>query len=163
MISISTWWKPSNNQTLHALVNNYNSDCNSPRTHKCKHEIIMASNLRLESVHDNNNALVNNLKTDNYVHMHLAILCDKISRSNYVLLRTWCFFCSFLNFHLSFKEKEKQGRVKELSMVQWINLSRYHRSVVDSRLKSLIVTKIWGNPSSACTSESYGREECGWI
>ena len=83
------------------------------------------------------------LKTDNYVHMHLAILCDKISRSNYVLLRTWHFFCNFLNFHLSFKEKEKQGRVKEFSMVQWINLSRYHISVVDSRLKSLIVTKIW--------------------
>ena len=56
-----------------------------------------------------------------------------------------------------------QGRVKEVTMVQWINLSSYNRSVVDSRLKPLVVTKNWAYPSSTHTSESYGREECGWI
>ena len=45
-------------------------------------------------------------------------------------------------------------------MVQWINLSRYNRSVVDSRLKPLVVTKNWAYPSSTRTSESYDRQEC---
>ena len=42
----------------------------SPRAHKSKHETTMACSLLLESVHNNNTAL---LMVDNYVYLHLAI------------------------------------------------------------------------------------------
>ena len=54
-------------------------------------------------------------------------LCDVKSVSRYNSLTI---FSDYAHFCLPVKEKEKQRRIKGLTMVQWINHNRINRSVL---------------------------------
>ena len=67
----------------------------------------------------------------NHVHVHLGHLHDIIiSYVEAINLSTS--FCNFLPFCQSTIEKEKQQRMNELTIAQWINLNQNNRPLVVS-------------------------------